>query len=188
MAKVLTLEEALEEIKAKENDKGEIIINRFNKKKFETLMLAMLNDIDYTAENVKIKAGQPSMEEVKVTKGFRKFCRKLLESAGIDKLEAGRIETDKFIISSVDGLYDFFTEAMYLYMDNGNQFDLPNKKDFRGGIRLVKVPERKKIYNSRDLSGSGKVLGKVERKTKEHKKLKVKSTAPTYLSEKRLIK
>lgn len=187
MAKVLTLEEALDEIKAKENDKGELVINRFNKKKFETLMLAMVNNIDYTAENVKIKSGEPNVEEVAVTKGFRKFCRKLLESAGIDKVEAGRIETDQFIISSIDGLYDFFTEAMYLYMDQGNQFDLPNKMDFRGGIRLVNVPENTKVYETRDLSGSGEVTGRVERKTKKHKKLKVKSSAPTYLSSKRLV-
>ena len=187
MAKVLTLDEALEEIKAKTNDKGEIVVNRFNKKKFETLMLAMINDIDYTAENAKIKNGEPTVAEVAVTKGFRKFCRKLLESAGIDKLEAGRIETNKFVITSIDGLYDFFTEAMYLYMDQGNQFDFPNKMDFRGGIRLVEIPESTKVYDARDLGGSGKVMGKVERTTKKHKKLKVKSSAPTYLSSKRLV-
>lgn len=187
MAKVLTLDEALAEIKAKKNNKGELVINRFNKKKFETLMLAMLNDIDYTAKNVKIKSGEPVEDDIYVTKGFRKFCRKLLESAGIDKIEAGRIETDQFIISSIDGLYDFFTEAMYLYMDQGNQFDLPNKMDFRGGMRLINVEESTKVYDTRDLAGSGKVLGKVERTTKKHKKLKVKSTAPTYLSSKRLV-
>ena len=76
---------------------------------------------------------------------------------------------------------------MYLYMDQGNQFDFPNKMDFRGGIRLVEIPESTKVYDARDLGGSGKVMGKVERTTKKHKKLKVKSSAPTYLSSKRLI-
>lgn len=189
MAKVVSVEDALKEIKAEKNDKGEYVVNRFNKKKFETLMLAMANDSSVEAEHAKIKNGEVNIEKVAVTKGFRKFCKKLLEAAGMDRAEANRIEGEDFIIKSVDGLYDFFCEAMYLYMENGNQFDFPSKEDFRGGIRIVDVPEQTKIYDTKNLTGGSNDKGgvKIERKTKKHKKLKAKSSAPTYLSSKRLV-
>lgn len=188
MAKILTVEQALRDIRPKKNTKGELVINRFNKKKFENLLLAILNDTNYTTTNVKIRNGEIIKEEVEITKNFRKFCKKILECAGIDKTEAARIESDSFSINNVDGLYEFFSEIIYLYMESGNQFDFPNKEDFKGGIQLIDVEESTNIYKSRDLAGDGRVLGEVEKKTKKHKRLKAKSSAPSYLSSKRIIK
>lgn len=187
MPKILSVEEALNEMKAVPNEKGELVINRFNKRKFETLMLAMANDLELSTETVKIHDGEPEVSEIAVTKGFRKFCRKLLESAGMDRSEAARIESGDFIIQSVEGLYDFFTDAMYRYMEVGNRFDLPSKKDFKGGMILVDVDEVEKEYKAKDIK-TGKVTDKkINKKTKKHKRLKAKSNAPSYLSEKRFL-
>ena len=182
MAVIMSLDEALEDIKAKEKDNGELIVNRFNKKKFETLLLALANDLNFTTEVVKVKNKEKMTETVEVTKKFRKFCRKLLEAAGVDKMESVRVEIESFIIPSIEGLYEFFTEAMYLYMEYGNQFDFQLKEDFKGGIRLVDVPESVKVYESKNLDGSKN--GTIKKKTKKHKKLKAKSSAPSFLSEK----
>ena len=90
MAKIMTVQEALESIKAtKKSEKGETILNRFNKKSFNNLMLAMANDVDFTskvAKKVKNEDGTDSfeLEDVMVTKEFRKWCKKIAEKAGID--------------------------------------------------------------------------------------------------------
>ena len=75
MAVIMSLDEALEDIKAKEKDNGELIVNRFNKKKFETLLLALANDLNFTTEVVKVKNQEKMTETVEVTKKFRKFCK-----------------------------------------------------------------------------------------------------------------
>ena len=52
MSKIMTVQEALESMKGKKNAKGEMVINRFNKKNFTKLMVAMANDVDFKTELV----------------------------------------------------------------------------------------------------------------------------------------
>ena len=53
MAKVMTVEEALASMQPKKKKDGEIIINRFNKRNFNNLMLAMINDVNFTHKVLK---------------------------------------------------------------------------------------------------------------------------------------
>ena len=175
------------EVSAKTNENGEIVINRFNKKKFETLLLALINDNSFAADNAKFRGDNLIEETIYPTKQFKKFCKKILEAYGLDKIEASRIEDDGFVIESVQGLYEFFTEAMYLYMEAGNKFSFPSKKDFRGDIYIKDVPETKRNYKAKNPK-DGKIIGEYEKTTKKHKELKVKSSAPKYLSKKRKLK
>jgi hypothetical protein len=50
---VMTVEEALASMESKEGKNGNIVINRFNKKNFNTLMTAMANDPEFTTKVVK---------------------------------------------------------------------------------------------------------------------------------------
>lgn len=157
--------------------------NRFSKKAFDEMMLRILNDIDYTSEIVKVRHGEIYHDDVKVTKKFRKFCRKLLEQVGMDKSESSIVESEGFKFESVDGLYEFFCEALYQYMLEDNIFGLPAKEDFKGSLYLVDVPETEKEFDAID-PRTKKPLGTYKRKNKKHKKLKAQSTTPDWLTEK----
>lgn len=188
MSKVCTVEEAISLIKAKEKKDGKRTVNRFNKRNFNILMTAMINDPTFSTEVVKRTRGKEiTYEDVMVTRGFRKWCKHLLEKAGLDRLDAERVMTPEFIIDSVDGLYDFFTTAIYLYMESGNQFSLPNKRDFQGSIYLSEKPEEEKSFEARNPK-DGSVIGVFETKKKPHKVLKSRSTCPSYLKTKKKIK
>ena len=113
MSKILTVQEALASMQAKTNEKGKKVINRFNKKNFTTLMTALANDLDFKAEVAKVKKGElDSVEEVMVTKEFRKWCKKLIEKAGVDKSESERVLSPDFEIDNMEGLYEFFATAL----------------------------------------------------------------------------
>lgn len=191
MAKIMTVQEALASMQAKTNEKGTKVLNRFNKKSFNTLMLAMANDVDFTtkvAKKVKNEDGTDGveLEDVMVTKEFRKWCKKLAENAGIDKAESERIMTSDFTINDVEGLYDFFATALYEYMNAGNKFDFPSKEDFEGSIFLKDMEETTKEYDGRNPK-DGSFIGRFESKTKKHKVMATKSSCPSWLSEKRKI-
>lgn len=187
MAKILTVQEALATMQAKTNAKGDKVVNRFNKKNFNTLMLALANDVNFSTKVAKKSGDDVELEEVMVTKGFRKWCKDLVEQAGVDKSESARILTDEFVINNVEGLYDFFTTALYEYLNAGNRFDLPNREDFQGGIVLKDVDESVRTYEARNPK-DGAYIGTYETTKKKHKELAAKSSCPTYLSEKRKIK
>lgn len=188
MSKIMSVEEALESMKGKKNAKGEMVINRFNKKNFNTLMVAMANDVDFKAEYVKVKKDEiDSIEDVMVTKGFRKWCKKLVEAAGVDKAESERVMSPDFKIDNMDGLYEFFATALYEYMEAGNRFDFIPRKEFKGGIYIKEVPERERTadaFSPKDRT----YLGTYKTKKKKHKEVFVKSSCPAYLQERIKIK
>lgn len=186
MSAVMTVEEALKTMQGKMKENGEVVVNRFNKKNFNTLMVALANDLEFTTKIAKVKKDECELEDVMVTKGFRQWCKKLVEKAGVDKSESERILTDDFIIDNMDGLYDFFAEAMYQYMLAGNRFDLPNKEDFKGGVYLKDIPESVKVADHKNPLDNS-FLGTFETTKKRHKELRAKSSCPTYLSSKRKI-
>ena len=189
MAKVMSVEEAIASMKAtKTNKKGEVVVNRFNKRNFNTLMVALANDVDFMSRIAKPKKGsdEPEIEEVMVTKGFRKWCKRLVEQMGVDSSESEKIMSSEFVIDNMDGLYDFFATAIYEYMDCGNRFDLPSREDFTGGFYLKEVAETTKTqdtYSPVDHT----FLGKVETTKKKHKEVKAKSSCPSYLTKKRKV-
>ena len=181
MAKVVSVKEVLETMAAAKKENGQFEYNRFNKKNFESLMKAMLNDPKFETEVAKIKKGElDTVEKIEVSQGFRKFCKRIIEKSGVDKKESERILTDEFVFENVDGLYEFFATALYLYIENGNRFDLIPKKDFKGSIALKNVKETSKTAEAFSPQ-TRESLGKFKTTKKAHKELVVKSSCPSYL-------
>lgn len=192
MAKIMSVQEALATMQAKTNAKGKKVLNRFNKKNFNTLVLAMANDVEFStkvAKKIKNDDGTcgVELEDIMVTKDFRKFCKKIAEAAGIDKVESERIMTSDFSINDVDGLYEFFVTAIYEYMEAGNKFDFLPKEEFKCSISIKDVDENTKVSDARNPK-DGSFIGTFETRHKKHKKAVVSSSCPDWLSEKRKIK
>ena len=190
MSKTMTVAEALASMKAKEGANGKPVINRFNKKNFTTLMTAMANDPDFSAKVVKVKNSEiDSVENVMVSQGFREFCKKIVEKAGVDKKESAIVLTSAFEFSNSDlnGLYEFFADAVYEYMAAGNQFDFLPTEDFKGSISLKNVDEVVKTaeaFSPKDRSS----LGVYTTTKKAHKELAVKSSCPSFLKNRIKVK
>lgn len=187
MAKILTVKEALELIQGKTNAKGETQINRFNKKNFNTLALAIANDTDFKIQVAKKTGDTCELEDVMVTKEFRKWCKKFAEKLGVDSAESEKILTSEFKIDTVEGLTDFMATAIYEYMNAGNRFDFPNREDFQGGLYIKNIDESTSVRDAKNPK-DGSYIGTFETHKKKHKILAVKSTCPTYLSSKRKLK
>lgn len=187
--KVMTVQEVLEDIKPKHkksSSKNKEHYNRFNKKNFNMLMVALANDVEFTSKVARLRRGEVNVKEIMPTKEFRKWCKKLLIKAGFDKQEADKITKKDFVIDDMEGLYDFFATAVYEYLNAGNRFDLIPKEDFVGSIALKNVPEKKKTakqYSPQDR----KYLGTYEVTKKAHKELTNKSGCPKFLKNRRLV-
>lgn len=185
-----SVKEACQDLAGKRNGKGKLLINRFNKKKFNALMIAMANEPEFKEKVVKkvdADTGEIDYEEVMVTKGFRKWCKYLLQTAGVDKLEAERVMTTDFKIDNVDGLYEFFVSALYQYMVAGNRFDFLGKNDFAGGIEIKEVDAQTKTTEARSPQ-TGESLGTYETTKEAHKEVKSKTPAPKWLTKKKKVK
>lgn len=186
MAKIMTVAEAIESITAKKNVKGSVVLNRFSKKNFNNLMVAIANDVNFTDKIAKKAGDSFELEDIMVTKEFRKWCRKLVEKAGVDSYESEVVMTDNFKIEDMTPLYDFFASALFKYIEAGNKFDLHTHENFEGSIFIKEMAEEKKVYPARNPS-TGESLGNYESVTKKHNKLHVKSGAPDWLKSKRKI-
>lgn len=187
MAKYKSVAEAIADMSAKKNAKGNKVMNRFNKKNFSNLMVAMANESDFQEKIVKMHGGIKTYEDVMVSKGFRKWCKHLLEKAGMDKNESEWVYSDEFKIDNADGLYEFFAAALYEYMAAGNRFDMFSKDDFQASLEIRDIPESKKTRDARSPQ-TGENLGTFEIKKKKHRELKAKSPCPSYLTDKRKVK
>jgi hypothetical protein len=188
MAKnVISVNDVLAEMAATRKPNGDFVYNRFNKKNFEKLMKAMLNDPDFKTEVAHAKKDKlDSVEEIEVSKEFRKFCKRIIEKAGVDKAESERILTDEFTFDNVSGLYEFFATAMYLYIEQGNRFDLLPKKDFKGSISLKEVKKSSKTSSSHHPQ-TREYLGDYETIKESHKILAIKSSCPSYLKSRKKV-
>lgn len=190
MANTMTVAEALASMQAKEGKNGKPVVNRFNKKNFNTLMTAIANDPDFTTKKVvKVKDNEINVEDVNVSKGFREFCKKTVEKAGVDKKESEMVLTPSFEFtpSDLNGLYEFFAVAAYEYMSAGNQFDFLPTEDFKGSISLKNVAEVSKTaeaFSPKDRSS----LGVYTTTKKAHKELTVKSSCPSFLKNRVKVK
>lgn len=184
MSKVISVQEVLAEIEAKRNEKGKIVLNRFNKQKFEKLLKAMFNDSKFATKVAKVSKGQlESVEEIEVSQGFRKFCKKVCEKAGIDKAESEKLLSADFTIDNAEGIYEFFATAMYLYMEKGNKFDLLAKEDFKGSVYIRDVAGKEGEWKDTFHPRTREPLGKSKVSTKNHKVLGIKSSCPSFLKD-----
>lgn len=193
--KTVTVEEVLKEIQAKKKmDKKGVekwVYNRFNKKNYNSLLKAMLNDPSLKMVTTKLKEqGATSEEEIMVTKEFREFLKKILIKAGVDANDANAVMSEEFVIDNVDGLYEFFATSMWLYMNAGNKFDMIPTNDFKGSLYIETVPETKKTYDARDPKKpkGENYIGTFETTKKSHKKLSAKSSCPSWLVSRKQVK
>lgn len=188
MSNVLSVNEVLAELSAPTKESGKFQYNRFNKKSFNKLLKAMLNDPNFETTVAHVKGGQlDSVEKIRVTENFRKFCKKVIEKFGVDKAEAAKVLGEDFTFDNVEGLYEFFATAIYLYIEKGNRFDLLPKEDFKGSLALKNVGESTKTTSAHSPQ-SREYLGDFETKKGAHKVLVVKSSCPSFLKQRRKVK
>lgn len=178
---VYSVQEILAQITAQPNENGKVVLAKFSKEKFNSLMRAMFNDPDYEFDRAIVSHGElVDVEKIAVSKGFRKFCKHILEKYGVDNAESEKVMTAEFTVDTVEGLYDFFAAALYEYIDAGNKFDLIPQPDFRGSVCLKDRGESSKtsdVYQPK----TREFLGTYEVKKKPHKTLSVKSSCPKWL-------
>ena len=188
MAKeIKSVYEVIAEITPETGKDGKVGMNRFNKAKFNDLMLAIVNDNNFKDKVVKkSNAEKCEVEDVLVTQNFRKWFYKAICDL-MDANDAKIVLDDNWKIKSVDGLYEFFCSCVYTYMDAGNKFDFVPHEDFKASIFLKDVDEKTKVSDSRNPK-DGSYIGTFETKKKKHKVLVSKSSCPAYLTEKRKVK
>lgn len=183
MKEIKTVAAVLESIRPNPvvKDNGKTNHNRFSKKAFNELLTAMVNDPDFTTDfAVSAKGELKSVEEIRVTEGFRKWLQKVVEIAGIDKAESAVVLSKDFVIPNMDGLYELFTTAMYEYMKNGSRFDMIPKKDFKASFAMNKKAPKTKTGTLLNPS-TGEVLGTYSTDMAEHWEASVKSSCPNWM-------
>jgi hypothetical protein len=183
MKEIKTVASVLESIRPNPavKDNGKTNHNRFSKKAFNELLTAMVNDPDFTTDfAVSAKGELKSVEEIRVTEGFRKWLQKVVEIAGIDKAESAVVLSKDFVIPNMDGLYELFTTAMYEYMKNGSRFDMIPKKDFKASFAMNKKAPKTKTGTLLNPS-TGEVLGTYSTDMAEHWEASVKSSCPNWM-------
>ena len=188
----MTVKEALEEMRGTVDDSGKVKLNRFNKRKFADLLVALANDSEFTTEVARsVNGGEECVvESVAVSKEFRKWLRKMVEQAGVDKMESERVlNAEEFTISDMSPFYDFFTTAMIEYMSAGNYFSMPTKPDFEATLSIP-VVDKKVVTKEAFTPGtaeSRKSLGIFETTYEKHRELKVSSSCPKFLKKRKPV-
>lgn len=172
----------VDEFKPKKKKKnGELVYNRFSKKNFAKLMKDLANDPEFVEKVAVTKNGAfDHLEDVAVSKGFRTWCKKLLEQVGVDSAESNVVLDESFQFKSMDGLYEFFSAALYEYMNAGNKFDLMPAKDFKATLSIKKNGKMVKVRKGRNPL-TGEDLGLTETEYSPYSSLKVSSPCPRYL-------
>lgn len=154
---------------------------RFSKKAFSKLLTAMANDPDFTAEVANIKKGEfLGYEEIAIGSEFRDWVKKVVEKAGLDSADSAVVTGADFKIPNMDWMYDFFAEAMWMYLEAGCRFDLHKKEDFKGSLSIsnvAAVKERKEVRKP----GTKESLGLFDVDQKPYRKLVASSGCPSYL-------
>lgn len=155
---------------------------RFNAKKFEKLLTALINDQEFTFKTVKSARGEiEEIVELNVSKEVREFLKTILEKFGVDKKESERVLSEDFKITNAKGLYNFVAVAIYLYIKSGNKFKFLTTEDFKGSLKLEEVEEKEKIRKDVRHPQTREILGDYKTTTGKHYELRVKSTAPEWL-------
>lgn len=174
------------EVLAEIQKKGESP-NRFSKKSFNDVMKAMANDPDYTAKVAVVKDKKlDHTEDVEPAKEFRKFLKRVVEKAGIDKKESEMVMDPAFEIDNVDGLYDFFTAAQYEYMAAGNTFNFPNRERFKGSISINEKAAGKREAEAHNLQ-TKESMGWWEYSNEPYQALVASSPCPDYLKSRKKL-
>lgn len=188
----MSVKEALEEMRGTVDVNGKVKLNRFNKRKFGDLLTALANDDTYITQVARgVNQGKECViEDICVSKDFRKWLRKIVEQAGVDKLESERIlNPAEFVINDMNPFYDFFTTAMVEYMDAGNYFSMPTKPDMEATFSIKDV-DAKKVTKEAFTPGTSetrKSIGVFETEYEKHREIKVSSSCPKFLKKRKPV-
>ena len=177
-----SVEETLEKITSKSKEP-----NRFSKKNFNELLKSVANDPNFAVTMAKTKGDSFEATEVLVTKGFRKFLKKVIEKVGVDKKESEIILGSDFTIDNVDGLYEFIAAVLYEYMAAGNYFEFIPREDFKGKITVKQKDKETRVRDIRNPQ-TKENMGTFEYTTKPHKILTASSPTPKYLTSRKKVK
>lgn len=190
MAKV-SVNDVLDTMTAsKTNKDGEVIHNRFNKKEFNKLLKAMMNDPELKTQVANVSKGTlESVEEIAVGEKFRKWCRSLVEKAGIDSSDSEVVMTDAFEIDNVDGIYEFIATAIWLYIERGNLFQLMQKDDCNGASIGLKTVTKKITEREAKNPSTRESLGTFRQTNEEHREVFIKNAGtPKWLKKREKLK
>lgn len=180
-----TLDEVLKEIEESVSVSAKTgkVKKTFSRSDFDRVLKHLMNTPEYKAEYCSTKAGELVKTDVEIVKKMRDSLKKMLINGGLDKQAADAfMETYQF--TTVDGFYEVFTEAMYLFMNANKKFDFPTREDFKGSISLKVMEENVGTFTSIRKNDDGTPPEKFQIKTKKHKVLEKKSKAPAWLKEK----
>lgn len=173
----MKVKDVLMEIRSKSEESP----NRFSKKSFKKLLKAMANDDDFGELIAQVKGGEYVGDEIIYpSKELRKWCRKMVEKAGVDKSESGKVLEKDFVIDDVDGLYEYFASVLYEFMAAGNKFSTIPKRDLKGDIYIKSVEEKTKTIKCRNPK-TGEEMDPFQQRVEKHRALGVSSPAPDYL-------
>lgn len=155
--------------------------SRFSKKSFNKLLKAMANDFEFEELVAQVENGEYTGDSsYNPAKELRKWCRKVVEKAGIDKNESALVESADFVIDDVSGLHEYFAAALYEFMASGNKYSIIPKKDLNATMSFRKEPKKTKEIKARN-PHTGEVMDPYNQETDEHRVLKASNKVPKYL-------
>lgn len=186
--KTFTVDEVLSQITATKKENGQYDYNRYSKSNVSMLLNAIINDPDFAIHVAKVKSGElSSVDELKVTEAFRRFCATLLEKFGVDKAESEKVMSAEFKFDfDASAVMDVAIACVQKYIEVGNTFDLFPQEDFKGSIRMKNVPASTKVSDAYSPQ-TREYLGKFETSKPAHRQLVVKSSCPKFLVNRRKI-
>ena len=179
-----TFDEVFNEIKSNVSvGKNGKVKKTFSRADFDTLLKAMVNDVEYTTTYCGTKNGELVKKEVQPVKMFRESLKRVLTNFGVDSNDAEKIVSE-YKFTNVDGWYELMSEIIYRYMEADKKFDFPTREDFKGSISMKNVDEAVGTYSSIKKKGETGPVDTFKIETKSHKILEKKSKAPNWLKKK----
>lgn len=179
-----TFDEVFNEIKANVSvSKSGKVKKTFSRTDFDTLLKAMVNEVEYSTEYCGTKNGEMTKKTVQPVKMFRESLKRVLMNFGVDSHDAEKIVTD-YKFTNVDGWYELMSEIIYRYMEANKKFDFPTREDFKASISIKNVDKSTGTYSAIKKKGDNSPAEKFKIETGSHKILEKKSKAPSWLKKK----
>lgn len=190
--KIQTVDEVLTEINGKkftdENGVTRFNYGRFNRRDFNNLIKAILNDPEFKVQAARYTKNGLVLDDVEVSKDFRKFLKDIVMKVGVSEKDASEILDPSFTIDYInDGFYELMSTAMRVYMEAGNRFDMMPTENFKASLYVKPMPKTKKTRDVRNPI-TGEDSGTYEIETEEYNRLFVKSSIPKWLVKRIKIK
>jgi len=179
-----TFDEVFNEIKGNSTvSKNGKVKKTFSRTDFDTLLKALVNETEYSADYCGTKNGEMVKKTVQPVKMFRESLKRVLMNFGVDSHDAEKI-VKEYKFTNVDGWYELMSEIIYRYMEANKKFDFPTREDFKASISIKTVDEATGTYSAIKKKGETGPTEQFKINTKSHKILEKKSKAPSWLKKK----